>query len=624
MKKPFILINAIFLSLNLLIAQKNTDLVNKYTNLYPKDDFVIENSTTSIQFEPDPKNETVIVYETKKYNIISLKPFSYSRLSFFYDNNTSITASGLDVTYGDYTPSGEFHSDLKKCVIGTNFKNSGEIKTISIKRKYSDIRFFSEIAFTDQHYPILKSNVIFEIPEGLDITIKNFNTQGYNYTKENPIKKGNITTYTYSCKNIPIYYDEVDFPPRNYYVPLLAINAKMFQSNSKQISLFGGLDQFYSWCKQKTTLIKNDTQPMEETIKSLTGNKKTDIDKIKSIYYWVQDNIRYIAFEEGLAGFVPDDAQKVFKNKYGDCKGMANLLKTMLVAAGYDARLTWIGTNDLRFDFSIPNFLSSNHMVCALFYNNKHYILDATDKYNPFGYYSESISGRPALIENGEKYILDTVPAMAYKENMVVNKMLFTVNDDLLKGSITLNFDGDFRSSIMSGYHYSRSEKQEEYLTNIIDRGLNKVKTNQVTATGLNNRDTTLVLKASLEIKGLVTSFDNEMMVSPDPYSDYSNLEVADARALPFYIESREIRKTISKVKIPTGFKLKQLPENTKISNNKLDFSISYTKEPGYIVYTKEICVKTHFIPVEDLDSWKKTIKQIKNDTKAPIEFIKI
>ena len=65
------------------------------------------------------------------------------------------------------------------------------------------------------------------------------------------------------------------------------------------------------------------------------------------MFYWVQDNIRYIAFENGIMGFKPDAAQNVLNKKYGDCKGKANLLKEMLKLAGYDARLTWIGTSDL-------------------------------------------------------------------------------------------------------------------------------------------------------------------------------------------------------------------------------------------------------------------------------------
>lgn len=75
------------------------------------------------------------------------------------------------------------------------------------------------------------------------------------------------------------------------------------------------------------------------------------MEKIEAVFYWVQDNIRYIAFENGIMGFKPEAASKVYQNRYGDCKGMANLLKEMLKICGYDARLTWIGTNDIPYDY---------------------------------------------------------------------------------------------------------------------------------------------------------------------------------------------------------------------------------------------------------------------------------
>jgi hypothetical protein len=74
-------------------------------------------------------------------------------------------------------------------------------------------------------------------------------------------------------------------------------------------------------------LSKNDTKSLQTILNQLVAGKSSDEEKVKSIYYWVQDNIRYIAFEEVIAGFKPEAAQTVFSNKYGDCKGMANLTK---------------------------------------------------------------------------------------------------------------------------------------------------------------------------------------------------------------------------------------------------------------------------------------------------------
>jgi transglutaminase-like putative cysteine protease len=119
--------------------------------------------------------------------------------------------------------------------------------------------------------------------------------------------------------------------------------------------LFENVKDLYGWYNSVCAGIGNNSEPLKAKVAELISNKKTDPEKVESIFYWVQDNIRYIAFENGIMGFKPDAAQNVFKNKYGDCKGKANLLKTMLNIAGFDARLTWIGTSDLPYDYTLPS-----------------------------------------------------------------------------------------------------------------------------------------------------------------------------------------------------------------------------------------------------------------------------
>ena len=46
--------------------------------------------------------------------------------------------------------------------------------------------------------------------------------------------------------------------------------------------------------------------------------------------------VRYIAYEDGIAGFKPDKAQEVLRKKYGDCEGMGNLMTEMLKSIGLD------------------------------------------------------------------------------------------------------------------------------------------------------------------------------------------------------------------------------------------------------------------------------------------------
>ena len=84
---------------------------------------------------------------------------------------------------------------------------------------------------------------------------------------------------------------------------------------------------------------------------------------------------------------------------------MAHLTKELLKALGFDARLCWIGTNHIAYDYSTPSIAVDNHMICALLYQGKTYFLDATENYIGFNEYAERIQSRQVLIEDGDKYI---------------------------------------------------------------------------------------------------------------------------------------------------------------------------------------------------------------------------
>src|SRR5690242_9074625 len=110
----------------------------------------------------------------------------------------------------------------------------------------------------------------------------------------------------------------------------------------------------------------NEKDKLQKQLTQITQGKTTDADKIKAIYYWVQDNIRYIAYEDGYSGYIPASAQEVLSKKYGDCKGMANLLTEFLKLAGYDAHFTWIGTRSIPYPQNTPALCVNNHAIVTL------------------------------------------------------------------------------------------------------------------------------------------------------------------------------------------------------------------------------------------------------------------
>ena len=67
---------------------------------------------------------------------------------------------------------------------------------------------------------------------------------------------------------------------------------------------------------------------MTKTVNELTAGAKTDMDKVKAIFYYVSKNIRYMGLtpEKDRPGFEPHDVKITFGKKYGVCRDKAALL----------------------------------------------------------------------------------------------------------------------------------------------------------------------------------------------------------------------------------------------------------------------------------------------------------
>ncbi|HEY4787140.1 MAG TPA: transglutaminase domain-containing protein [Bacteroidales bacterium] len=587
-------------------------------------DAAIKEVMTDITFSLDKNAQTVKVTETSGLQLVSLKPDNNVAYGIGYNDNSAIIKakspdSRVDKICGNYRPDWVFHSDDMLCVFSLKFKETGETKTFLYEKEYSDIRYFTAYSFAER-YPVMRNTVRFLIPDWLDIEFKEYNTEDYGLkTTKSYDPKEKVTTVEYHCEKIDGYETgEKNIPAHSFVYPHILIIPKSYQTKDSKIRIFGNLDDFYQWSHGLAGRASTSSAELKPMIEKLVEGKQNDADKIKSIYYWVQDNIRYIAFEDGLHGYVPDGADKVFTQKYGDCKGKANLLKTMLKLAGYDARLTWVGTNDICYNFSAPILSTFNHMVCTLLLNNKHYLLDATDNYLPFDQNPDYLQGRQALVEDGDRYILDTIPVAPITDNMVRSKHHYSVSGDMLKGDVEIDFTGERKDGLLKKISGTRTDERPKLFENIITREEPKISATGITTSDLQDRENPLVVKGNTTVKGNILQFDNDLYITPDPFDDLSGLTTKPDRKNPLDLSIRICRKTETIIDLPEGYKILKVPDNQSFSNDLIRFTMTYAMEGNTIRYSKEITTFERIIPKRRLQDWNTALKQLKRSSSQP------
>jgi transglutaminase-like putative cysteine protease len=600
---------------------------------YLKDDVAIISDVEDITFGINREGTTVTVEHKVKQQLMNIGHRADIHLYEFYDTGSEIAEFNLKYRNNKATTflvKDEFHKsdeyffiDYRVKYLEVDFPVQGYSYNYEYNKKYNDVKYFTSLYFNDE-YPVVKKEFRITVPEWLDLEIKEFNFAGHQISKKvEADPKGKGKTYVYAVENISASAKEDDTPGPTHMYPHLLIIAKSFKKNDKQVTLFNSTADLYKWYKSLVDDIEENPAMLKAKVKELTANAKTDDEKIKNIYYWVQDNIRYIAFEDGLAGFRPDASQNVFNKRYGDCKGMANLTRQMLKEAGFDARLTWIGTKRIAYDYSIPSLGVDNHMICTLFKDGKKYYLDGTEKYNSFGEYAERIQGKQVMIEDGDKFIIDKVPVAPAASNKEIFNCNFRIENEELTGSVANTYLGESRASFLYKYNTLKSDKKENALQSYLSRGDKNFIVTNIKTSDLNNRDAKLTLEYDTKVKNKVSSFDNEMYVDLDYYEEYGGMELKERKSDYEFNHKTDYEYTIT-LELPAGYKVSKLPESFAVSTDAYTIDVSYVQNGNAILYKKRFVMKNGAIKAADFTNWNSAIASIKKIYNEQITLTKI
>ncbi|VBB45671.1 conserved exported hypothetical protein [uncultured Paludibacter sp.] len=585
------------------------------------DDNVIINSAIE-NYDFSQKGNNVIITKYTDAEYIATKKGDEVPVAEFYDKQSEIVKADVDGSaarpyYGHLDNDEVFYSDTKICYYALPFKYKNKSIKVQFKKIIKDPRYFGTVYFADPYF--IKSKIVkFNVPEWLELDIieKNFNG---NIVKDK-VQNGKFTVYKYIITSQKATKTEPNMLGRSYIYPHLLVRMKSAKLKDKTERYFDTLDDQYAWYKMIIDSLKTDKEAIKSKSDEIIAGSKTDMEKVTKLLSWVQDNIRYIAFEDGIAAFKPDEAQEVIRKKYGDCKGMANLTKELLTAQGFDAHLTWLGTSHLAYDYSTPSLVVDNHMICTLFYNGKTYFLDPTIDYLLPGEYPHTIQGRQALIQNGDKYILKRIPEFQPIFNKDSLYCEYKIEDGKLIGKTNYNFFGESKFKILSIYHHTPKDKRELMLKSFFEKNNVLDKMENIDVSGLENNAESVNIKFDVTNQSTIQPVNNEIYLGLDIDKDMNELTFDTLKRVNdflFTYKHNIVRHIV--LNVPQNYTVTYKPTDFEIDNSKYHFSIHYTEEKGKITYDKKIIIKDLLIKKDEFKKWN---NDIKNLNKAFLEQI--
>ena len=136
-------------------------------------------------------------------------------------------------------------------------------------------------------------------------------------------------------------------------------------------------------------LYKDRVQPTAEIrkrVEQLCPSGLPPLQRLRRLYHFVRDEVRYVAVSIGIGGYQPHPAAEVFLNRYGDCKDKVALLQTMAACAGIEVSPVLISTwQNGVLDTTVVSHTHFNHVIArARLADSSMIWMDPTSRFTPF------------------------------------------------------------------------------------------------------------------------------------------------------------------------------------------------------------------------------------------------
>lgn len=505
---------------------------------------------------------------------------------------------------------GIFFDDSQSKIFTYPGVQPGAKTVLSYTQKFKEPRLLVPYYF-NFYVPVIESEIVLMVDKRIRINHRLFNNKD-SRIKFTESPEGNFNVYKWTGSDMPEYTLESNSPNVSYHEPHLIYFIGEVLGKERKENIFGEVKDLYKWYYSLAIKNQKTAGPeLRRIVDSLTKGVESPYEKTRKIFYWVQDHVKYVAFEEGYGGFIPRDATMVCDRRFGDCKDMANLLVQMLNEAGVKAYHTWIGTRDIPYTYSeLPATNVDNHMIAAVKLDDKFVFLDATGRYTTLGYPTSMIQGKEALIGIDENHFeIVKVPVMEPSKNLVTDTTWCKIDEgNVLTGSGKIDVTGYNKIDLTYVINYTKKEDLKEMIKGYCTKGSNKFLLTSYTMQNLDDKDKPLKIAYDFRLDDYVKATGNEMYINLNMDRPYDKDRIDTVkRKLPVEHEHKFIQHDVIVMEVPKGYKVDYLPSGSSEKSPELEFEITYKKVgDSKIIYTKKVILNTLLVKQPDFDEWNK------------------
>ena len=316
----------------------------------------------------------------------------------------------------------------------------------------------------------------------------------------------NTIMYRWEVNNVPRMFDEPSMPPYEMVLQRLFVST---------VPDWAAVSKWY-WNLSQPHL-EATTPEMKQTVKELTAGAKTDMDRIKALFYYVSNKIRYMGItpEKDRPGFEPHDVCITFDKKYGVCRDKAALLVSMLRLAGLNAYpvLVSVGT---RKDAEVPDPDFNHAIVGVELENGQIVLMDPTDE-NTRELLPAEDRNQSYLVARPEGDTIRLSPIQPPDENTLQIKTAGVLNaDGVIEAKSELTFQGINDDAYRNAFSHMKPDDERRFFEQRLQQAVPGLRLKSLKLVPADMSDVSTGLRAELEfsVGGMTANGGGESVVS--------------------------------------------------------------------------------------------------------------
>ena len=393
------------------------------------------------------------------------------------------------------------------------------------------------------------------------------------------------------------------------------------------VSSLSGWKDLNTWAYELFTPHISEDEKIKFIASEIESRVSTEEEKIKSVFNYMEENIRYVYAHVGRNGYEPHDALEVLSNGYGDCKDQTVLTVSILRALGIEAYPALVASSGSELTKGMPrNYFDHMFVYIPSSESRAEMWFDTTGSQLDFPGVHWSHEGKPALVVNG----IDNEMKKVVSDSNVKNMADVTVSFSSEKGvdvDITMDviYSGLMGQNISSMLNYAPDK--DALIKEMLSPIYSKAKLTETAHQKITNSKDTYKISAKFVAK-------DAWKGTPQPLNIYlgisqfvglvSNLALLDEpskRTQPFQTSPPFDLKFVAKIPHPGG-KYAPITINTSPDYDSKYFNVkqsSQVNEEGEYIVEATLFSEEITVPVKDYENYYRAARNI---IELPLWFI--